>query len=121
MTGPDARYIMARPLAAAGFEVRETSTGRDALRLARLQVDVVVLDLVLLDMDGLEVLQRLKEDPATKNVPVILKTAVHCEDAHRQRGLKAGAAAYFTEPFDSYALIAAVHGVLGDGASTSKA
>ena len=43
---------MARPLAAAGFDVRETATGRDALRLARLQTDVIVLDLALPGMDG---------------------------------------------------------------------
>ena len=47
---PDARYSMAHPLATAGFDVRETATGRDALRLARLQVDAVVLDLVLPDI-----------------------------------------------------------------------
>jgi len=114
---PDARYSMARPLAAAGFDVRETATGRDALRLARLQADAIVLDLALPDMDGHEVLRRLKADPATSEIPVILKTAVHVEDGHRERGLKAGAAAYFAEPFDPQALIAAVRGVLRDGAS----
>jgi CheY-like chemotaxis protein len=114
---PDARYSMARPLAAAGFDVRETATGRDALRLARLQADAIVLDLALPDMDGHEVLRRLKADPATREIPVILKTAVHVEDGHRERGLKAGAAAYFAEPFDPQALIAAVRGVLRDGAS----
>jgi DNA-binding response OmpR family regulator len=108
---------MARPLAAAGFDVRETATGRDALRLARLQADAIVLDLALPDMDGHEVLRRLKADPATSEIPVILKTAVHVEDGHRERGLKAGAAAYFAEPFDPQALIAAVRGVLRDGAS----
>jgi DNA-binding response OmpR family regulator len=41
---PAASYSMARPLAAAGFDVRETATGRDALRLARLHVDAIVLD-----------------------------------------------------------------------------
>lgn len=114
---PDARYRMARPLAAAGFDVRETATGRDALRLARLQADVIVLDIVLPDMDGYEVLRRLKADPATSNIPVILKTAVHVDDGHRQRGLRAGAAAYFAESFDPQALIAAVRRALGDGAS----
>ena len=116
---PDARYIMVRPLAAAGFDVRETATGRDALRLARLQVDAIVLDLVLTDIDGFQVLRQLKADPATSNIPVILKTAVHREDGHQQRGLAAGAAAYFTEPFDPHALVAAVRGVLGDGAPAS--
>ena len=114
---PDARYSMARPLVAAGFDVRETATGRDALRLARLQVDAIVLDLVLQDMDGYDVLQRLKTDPATRSIPVILKTSIRLEDGHRQRGLEAGAADYFTEPFDTQALVAVVRRVLGDGAS----
>ena len=118
---PDARYSMTRPLTAAGFDVRETATGRDALRLARLQADAIVLDVVLPDMDGIEVLRLLKADPATPNVPVILKTAVHREDGHRQRGLDAGAAEYFAEPFDSQALVAAVHRVLGDDASAPAA
>jgi CheY-like chemotaxis protein len=119
---PDARYSMARPLAAAGFDVRETATGRDALRLARLDVKAIVLDLVLPDVDGYEVLRRLKSDPATKDIPVILKTAFRLEEGHRQRGLDAGAVDYFAEPFDTQALVAAVRRVLGEGASSvSKA
>jgi CheY-like chemotaxis protein len=98
---PDARYSMGRPLATAGFDVRETATGRDALRLARIGVNVIVLDLVLPDLDGYEVLRRLKSDPATKDIPVILKTAFRSEEGHRQRGLDAGAADYFAEPFDT--------------------
>ena len=98
---PDARYSMARPLTAAGFDVRETATGRDALRLARLQIDAIVPDLVCPDVDGYEVLRRLKTDPATMNIPVILKTAALLEDGHRQRGLEAGAVDYFAEPFDT--------------------
>jgi len=114
---PDARYSMARPLAAAGFDVRETATGREALRLARLPADVIVLDLVLPDLDGYEVLRGLKADPATMNIPVILKTAVHDDDGHRQVALDAGAVAYFAEPFDTQGLVAVVRQVLGDGAA----
>jgi len=110
---PDARYIMTRPLEGAGFDVRDTATGRDALRLAQLPVDLIVLDLVLKDMSGFDVLKQLKEHPATKNIPIILKTAVHLSDADRQRGLHAGAAAYFTEPFDPHALVSAVSRLLG--------
>jgi two-component system cell cycle response regulator len=117
---PDARYSMARPLTAARFDVRETATGRDALRLARLQVDAIVLDLVLPDFDGYEVLRRLKTDPATMNIPVILKTAVLREDGHRQRALDAGAADYFAEPLHTQALIAVVRRVLGGGAAPSS-
>ena len=118
---PDARYSMTRPLAAAGFDVRETATGRDALRLARLQIDAIVLDLVLPDMEGYEVLRRLKEDAATRNIPVILKTAVHIQDGHRQRALDAGGADYFAEPFDPQAFVAAVRRALGDRASSGPA
>jgi len=70
-----------------------STTGRDALRLARLPVDAVVLDLVLQDMDGHEVLERLKADATTRDIPVILKTAVRVDDGDRQRGLDAGAGA----------------------------
>ena len=117
---PDARYSMSRPLALADFDVRETATGQDALRLARLPVDAIVLDLVLQDMDGFEVLQRLKDDPLTKNIPVILKTAVHRDDEHCERGLAAGAAAYFADSFDPHALVAVVRRVLGDRTSPAS-
>jgi CheY-like chemotaxis protein len=63
-------------------------------------------------MDGFEVLRSLKADPATKDIPVIVKTAVYRDDGHRQRALAAGAAAYFAEAFDPQALVAAVRGVL---------
>jgi CheY-like chemotaxis protein len=68
MIAPMRATATARPLTAAGFDVRETATGRDALRLARLQTDVIVLDLALPDMDGFEVLRRLKAE-ATVNIP----------------------------------------------------
>jgi CheY-like chemotaxis protein len=63
------------------------------------------------------VLRRLKADPATSHIPVILKTAAPREEGHRDLGVAAGAAAYFSEPFDPQAVIAAVRGVLGDGGS----
>lgn len=95
--------------------MREAATGRDALRLARLEVDAIVLDLVLPDMDRYDVLRRLKADPVTRNIPVILKTAVLLEDGHRQRGLEAGAADYFAEPYDTQAVVAVVRRVIGGG------
>ena len=109
---PDARYSLGRPLATAGFDVRETATGRDALRLARLQGDALVLDLALPDMTGYDVLRKLKDDPATRNIPVILKTAVYLDDGHREVALDAGAAEYFAEPFDPQALVSTVRRVL---------
>ena len=117
---PDARYTMTRPLSAAGFDVRETATGRDALRLARSPTDAIVLDIALPDMDGYEVLRQLKADPETWNIPVILKSALPLQDGHRELGLTAGAAAYFADGFDPHALVATVRRVLGDGAGTGS-
>jgi CheY-like chemotaxis protein len=55
---PDTRYATTRVLAGAGFDVRETATGRDALRLARTAPDLIVLDIALTDIDGFEVCRR---------------------------------------------------------------
>jgi CheY-like chemotaxis protein len=112
---PDARYSMGRSLGAAGFDVRETASGRDALRLAHLPPQLIILDVVLRDLDGIEVLRRLKASPVTKNVPVILKSAVRREDGHLKQALAAGAAAYFTDTHDPAALLAVVRQVLGAG------
>ena len=111
---PDARNNMAGPLAAAGFDVRETATGREALRIARLPVDAIVLDLVLPDMDGYEVLRKLKADPVTNAIPVILKTAARLEDGDRELGLGAGAVAYFADAFDPQTVVATLRRVLGE-------
>ena len=110
---PDVRSSLGQPLAAAGFDVRETATGRDALRLARLQVDAIVLDIALPDMDGYDVLRKLKGDPATHNIPVILKTAVYLDEGHREVALDSGAAEYLGEPFDTQVLVSTVCQVLG--------
>jgi DNA-binding response OmpR family regulator len=111
---PDARYMMVRALASAGFDVLEAATGGHALRLALLTPDAIVLDIALPDIDGFEVVRRLKANAATQHIPVVHKTAVYGDDLHRRRGLAAGAEEYLVEPFAPQALIAAVRRVLGD-------
>jgi DNA-binding response OmpR family regulator len=97
----------------AGFDVRETATGRDALRLARLKPDAIVLDIALPDMNGYEVVRRLKADVVTMAIPVLHKTAVYCGDDDRQRGLAAGADDFLTEPFAPATLVEAVRRLVG--------
>jgi CheY-like chemotaxis protein len=109
---PDARYTMVRVLGAAGFDVRETATGRDALRMARLHPDVIVLDVALQDIDGFEVVRRLKADSVTQAIPVVHKTAVYRDAEHQRRGLAAGADDYLVEPFEPDTLVATVRRVL---------
>lgn len=109
---PDARYTLVRTLAGAGYDVRETASGRDALRLARMAPDLIVLDIALQDMDGFEVCRRLKADTVTSGIPVVHKTAVYRDPEHRRRGLEAGADEFLTEPIDPQMLIETVKRLL---------
>lgn len=109
---PDTRHATTRVLAGAGFDVRETATGRDALRLARTSPDLIVLDLTLSDIDGFEVCRRLKSDVATRAIPIIQKTSVHRDPEHRQQGLAAGADEYLVDPIDPQVLIETVRRLL---------
>jgi CheY-like chemotaxis protein len=102
---PDTRYATTRVLAGAGFDVRETATGRDALRLARTAPDLIVLDIALTDIDGFEVCRRLKSDVATRAIPVIQKTSVYRDADHRRQGLAAGADEYLIDPIEPQLLI----------------
>src|SRR3982750_483848 len=105
---PDTRYATTRVLAGAGFDVRETATGRDALRLARTAPDLIVLDIALTDIDGFEVCRRLKSDAATRTIPVIQKTSVYRDEDHRRQGLAAGADEYLIDPVEPQVLIETV-------------
>jgi DNA-binding response OmpR family regulator len=109
---PDTRYTLVRMLAGAGYDVRETASGRDALRLARIPPDLIVLDIALQDIDGFEVVRRLKADTATSCIPVVHKTAVYRDPEHRRRGLEAGADEYLVEPFEPETLVDAVRRLL---------
>lgn len=81
------------------YTVRVAVDGATALRGAKkAQPDLILLDIMMPGMDGLEVCRRLKEDPATRDVPIIFLTALN-EDADETRGLMAGAVDYITKPF----------------------
>lgn len=105
---PDARYATVRTLEAAGHDVRQTGTGRDALRLARLQPDLIVLDIALRDMDGFDLCEQLKADTLTATIPVVMKTAVYGDPDHQRRGLASGAAAYLVDPVSPEHLLSTI-------------
>ena len=95
-------------LSAEYFEVRTAASGFEALQLAgRSAFDVILLDVMMPGMDGFEVCRRLKGDPATAHVPVVLVTALD-HTADRVRGLEAGADDFLTKPVDELALVARV-------------
>ena len=99
-------------LSREGYQVTCATSGEQALRLVRSEnPDLIVLDLMLPGIDGLEVTRRLKNDPDTKNLPIIMLTAKG-EEADIVTGLELGADDYITKPFSPRILLARVRAVL---------
>ncbi|MBI5443378.1 MAG: response regulator [Deltaproteobacteria bacterium] len=91
--------------AAAGLSVTTVGSGAEALRVAGAEpYDIVVLDVVMPGMSGLEVCRKLREIPAYARVPILLLTA-KSEEADRRRGLEAGADSFLAKPFDPGRLV----------------
>jgi two-component system, OmpR family, response regulator ResD len=103
----------------AGLETRHAADGQSALSLAREWLpDLVVLDLMLPGIDGLEVCRRLRADRASQPpVPVIMLTALG-EENNRVRGLETGADDYVTKPFSPRELTLRIQAVLRRAAAT---
>jgi two-component system phosphate regulon response regulator PhoB len=96
----------------AGMRVVHAAEGGTALRLARAELpDVVVLDLVLPGLDGLEVCRQLRREAATRRLPIIMLTA-RGEEVDRVVGLELGADDYVVKPFSPRELIARIRAVL---------
>lgn len=96
----------------AGFRVVTAGDGTTALRLARAErPSLLVLDLMLPGMDGLDVTRALRQDPATRKLPIIMLTA-RVDEADRLIGLELGADDYITKPFSPRELVARVRAVL---------
>ena len=97
----------------SGYEVAAAKDGEEALRLAReLSPALVVLDVMMPRLDGYEVARRLREDEATRGIPVILLTAL-AQEADVARGFESGADDYLRKPFSPQELAARVQAVLG--------
>ena len=95
-----------------GFDTKAVSSGEDGLTQAvNYKPDLVILDLMLPGVDGLEVCRKLKSSQDTLNIPVIMVTA-RGEEADIVSGLEIGADDYVTKPFSPKILIARVKGVL---------
>jgi len=94
------------------FTVRHTPDGEEALILAKEKApDIVLLDWMVENLSGIEVCRRLRRDPGTANVPIIMLTA-RGEEEDRIRGLDTGADDYVIKPFSPRELIARVQAVL---------
>ena len=95
-------------LAAEYFETLAANSGQEALEIcAEQRPDVVLLDVMMPGMDGFEVCRRLKDDPLTRHIPVVMVTALD-QPADKIQGLEAGADDFLTKPVDDLALISRV-------------
>src|SRR5262245_10592522 len=95
-------------LSAEYFDVVTAMSGREGLAICeRAECDIVLLDVMMPDMDGFEVCRRLKSNPATHHIPVVMVTALD-QPSDRVKGLQAGADDFLTKPVSDVALIARV-------------
>jgi two-component system alkaline phosphatase synthesis response regulator PhoP len=102
------RYNLARE----GFKILCASTGEDGLKAAKAEKpNLIVLDLMLPGIDGLDVTRRLRADDATRKIPIVMLTAKG-EESDIVTGLELGAEDYITKPFSPRVLVARVKAVL---------
>src|SRR5688500_13681278 len=109
---PEAAELVEYNLKGAGFRVVLASDGPEALRKARTaRPDLVVLDLMIPDIDGIQVCKLLRQDPATKHIPILMLTAKAAE-VDRVLGLELGANDYVTKPFSPRELVLRVRNLV---------
>jgi DNA-binding response OmpR family regulator len=93
----------------AEFQPLQASSGRDGILVAvREQPDLILLDVNMPEMDGFEVCKRLREQPGTRQIPIVMLTTASSLDS-RVKGLDLGADDYITKPFQVRELVARIH------------
>jgi len=113
---PIGREILVENLTNAGYQVASATSGSEAwamIAAAPERYDVLLLDRLMPDMDGIEILRRVKADPALRDKPVIMQTAL-TGNAEISDGLHAGAYYYLTKPFGAETLLAIVGAAVRD-------
>jgi DNA-binding response OmpR family regulator len=118
---PEAVELVEFNLKQAGFDVTTAADGREALKKAKAQLPaLVVLDLMLPEVDGLEVCKLLRRDGATAKIPILMLTAKAAE-IDRVLGLELGADDYVTKPFSPRELVLRVKKILDRGKQKTEA
>ena len=101
-------------LRSQGYEVREATTAQEAFEMIeRERPDLIVMDIQLPGMDGLEATRKIKAQPATTDIPIIAVTS-YAMNGDREKAMAAGCAGYVTKPIDKNIFIQEVAAHLGD-------
>ncbi|MGA3182854.1 MAG: response regulator [Verrucomicrobiota bacterium] len=112
---PDALELIETNLKAAGYEALSATNGQQALAKARAAMPaLIILDVMLPEVDGLEVCKILRHDPKTASIPIIMLTA-RAAEIDRVIGLELGAEDYITKPFSPRELILRIKNLLKRG------
>jgi len=115
----DILELIRHNLSKEGYEITCAQSGEEALKFsARSYYDLMILDLMLPGVDGLEVAKRLKNNPDARHIPIIMLTAKG-EEADVVAGLEIGADDYITKPFSPRVLLARIKAVLRRGKEIS--
>jgi CheY-like chemotaxis protein len=110
---PENRLLIGMILSAEGYQVIPAVDGADALaRMASEPPDLILLDLMMPQMNGFEVLERLRAHPATAPVPVIVLTAL-AQERDIERAVASGAQGYVIKPFEPDELLNRIEQMLG--------
>jgi len=99
------RYALEHTLQKAGFEVATVGTGADTLQQAAAHPDLILLDIGLPDINGLQVCEQLKANPDTAAIPIIFITATHDDEFFLLEAEKRGASGFLTYPLDGDTLV----------------
>jgi DNA-binding response OmpR family regulator len=111
---PDILRLVSFSLSAKGFDVLEAADGTSAIEIAeREQPDLILMDVMMPALDGYEACRRLKENPSTAHIPVLMLSA-KSQQAERKAGLECGAEDYVCKPFTPKDLVAQINEVLGE-------
>ena len=110
---PDNLYVLQRLLKGHGYSVLQAESGAAAITIAtERQPDLILLDVMMPEMDGFEVVQALRADATTRALPVVLLTANAPDERLKIQGLKLGADEYLTQPINNNELLARVQALL---------
>jgi DNA-binding response OmpR family regulator len=111
---PHILKLVSFSLRAKGLEVIEATDGLSAIEVAeREQPDLILMDVMMPALDGYEACRRIKANPKTAHIPVVMLTA-KTQVAEQKSGLDAGALDYICKPFTPKDLVAQVNGFLGE-------
>jgi len=95
-----------------GYQTIDASDGREALeKIKREKPDLILLDIIMPRMDGFEVLSKVKKDPKTKDIPIIMLTAKG-QKSDQEKGKELGATGYIIKPFSPSALLKRIEEIL---------